>query len=283
MQLDGEMKRVRTLVAAFAVLSLIVGYPAGAQQFSETDQVEMNRFAMSNVRFVLFHELSHMLIDQFGIPVLGREEDAADNIATFLLLQKDTDHDNQTLVDAVYGWLLMDRYSDEELENADFADEHGLDLQRAYQIGCLMVGKDPELFGKIATQIGIDEERQETCQNDYYRVARSMEVLLRRYVGTTPDLMRISFAEPELPNAQLLAKNGIIDFTAVEVSSVFDLPNQITISVESCDEADAYYDPEFLKVTICLELMQDYQDLIAIEYTSPDRTKITQAFLSQRP
>jgi hypothetical protein len=45
-------------------------------------------------------------------------------------------------------------------------DEHGLDLQRAYQIVCLMVGSDPRAFSDIATRAKLPQERQESCQRD---------------------------------------------------------------------------------------------------------------------
>src|SRR5712672_1743993 len=38
-------------------------------------------FVTGNVLFVLGHETAHALISEFGIPVLGREEDAADALA----------------------------------------------------------------------------------------------------------------------------------------------------------------------------------------------------------
>ena len=39
-------------------------------------------FAVGNMLFVLLHEAAHGLISDLGLPVLGREEDAADQFAT---------------------------------------------------------------------------------------------------------------------------------------------------------------------------------------------------------
>ena len=36
--------------------------------------------------FVVFHEFGHLLFDVYRIPIFGREEDAADNVATYLML-----------------------------------------------------------------------------------------------------------------------------------------------------------------------------------------------------
>ena len=39
-------------------------------------------FVTGNVLFVLAHEASHAMISEFAIPVVGREEDAADSLAS---------------------------------------------------------------------------------------------------------------------------------------------------------------------------------------------------------
>ena len=44
-------------------------------------------FVTGNVLFVLGHETAHALISEFGIPVLGREEDAADALGDHCLYQ----------------------------------------------------------------------------------------------------------------------------------------------------------------------------------------------------
>ena len=44
-------------------------------------------FAIGNVLFVLLHETGHALISDLEIPVLGREEDAADQLATVMALK----------------------------------------------------------------------------------------------------------------------------------------------------------------------------------------------------
>jgi Zn-dependent peptidase ImmA (M78 family) len=38
------------------------------------------------VSLVFLHELGHALLDVLQIPILGREEDASDQLATYMLL-----------------------------------------------------------------------------------------------------------------------------------------------------------------------------------------------------
>ena len=40
----------------------------------------------SELAFVLLHEMGHHLIHEYSVPVLGREEDAADKIASYIFL-----------------------------------------------------------------------------------------------------------------------------------------------------------------------------------------------------
>src|SRR5262245_2197605 len=47
----------------------------------------MVEFTLGNIFFSLFHELGHAAVTEMGLPVLGREEDAADSFATTTMLQ----------------------------------------------------------------------------------------------------------------------------------------------------------------------------------------------------
>ena len=44
------------------------------------------RFILSNTLSSFLHEAAHMLIDEYKIPVLGKEEDAADNFQTWYMI-----------------------------------------------------------------------------------------------------------------------------------------------------------------------------------------------------
>src|SRR5207244_9593581 len=55
-------------------------------------------FTTGNMLFVLLHEAAHGLISDLGLPVLGREEDAADAFATVEMLEMKTEFTDRTLV-----------------------------------------------------------------------------------------------------------------------------------------------------------------------------------------
>jgi len=115
----------------------------------------------------LLHEMGHTHITEMGLPVLGREEDAADSFAVITMLKVGSSFSHNVLVQATAGWLLNAMRDEREGAHLTFYDAHGLDKQRAFEIVCLMVGSDPSQFSDLASKVGLPEERQETCRGDY--------------------------------------------------------------------------------------------------------------------
>src|SRR5262249_16159247 len=116
-----------------------------------------------------------------GLPVLGREEDAADSFATVALLNMGSEFSYGVLVQAAKGWFLSAERDQRKGSALAFYDEHGLDKQRAYQIVCLMVGSDPDRFKAIADLAKMPESRQDSCQGDYSNASWSWEKALARH------------------------------------------------------------------------------------------------------
>src|SRR6516225_7759504 len=48
---------------------------------SEQQRIDRVEFVVGNTLFVLLHEMGHVLMAEMKLPVLGREEDAADTFA----------------------------------------------------------------------------------------------------------------------------------------------------------------------------------------------------------
>ncbi len=67
---------------------LIAGSPLAIadEDAYDSDRIE---FVIGNIVFVMLHELSHLVIEDFDIPVLGNGEDAADSLAAVTLIRLD--------------------------------------------------------------------------------------------------------------------------------------------------------------------------------------------------
>jgi hypothetical protein len=136
------------LLGAEPVLGQAVGTPYAEKidtvsstrlnQISQQARQDMADFVVGNMLFVLLHEMAHVHVTEMGLPVIGREEDAADAFATLALIKMGSEFTHGVLVQAAKGWFLSAERDERQGNRLAFYDEHGLDRQRAYQIVCLM-------------------------------------------------------------------------------------------------------------------------------------------------
>ena len=259
------MRILKSKLAIAALLALaLTGAGAHAQDLTKQQRAEIRRFASNNSLFVLYHEVGHLLFHQLELPVLGREEDAADNVATWILLNKRTKEADRTLADAARGWIYSGVAYNSGADESDYAAGHSLDKQRAYQIVCLMVGMDEKAFRPIADEYRIGAIRQDACNWDYSTVNRSLLGLLgREEKADTGTQVTVTYHNPEGMEAAADAfkSSGVFDEVADYVRRNYSLSMPVEFNARSCGEANAFYDPETVEVIFCYELMQDYMEL----------------------
>lgn len=134
------------------------------------------QYAIDSMLHTLFHEFGHAVIDQFEIPVLGREEDAVDGLASVLLIEY---YDNGAEM-AINAAELFALESDDRgaLQEEDFWDEHSLDEQRFYSTLCHVYGSDPDEYQELVDDAGFTDERSEMCIFDYEKLVDDWDTLL---------------------------------------------------------------------------------------------------------
>jgi len=132
---------------------------------------------------VFLHEAGHAVFDYLRVPVLGREEDAADQFAAYLLLQF-AKNDARRLIAGVAYTYHLDASKPSTHKNP-FADEHGLPAQRFYNILCIAYGADTTLFADLVEKGYLPKERAEGCEGEYEQVAQAMNKLIRPYIDQT--------------------------------------------------------------------------------------------------
>jgi len=129
--------------------------------------------------FILEHEFTHALIDIYHLPVLGKEEDAADTLATLLLL-KSPEGDKLALSPAEFWADFSGRQDPPQV--TDYADEHSLDLQRAYSIICDIAGSSQARYDEI-NQAGILPKGDiQSCPAQYQQDVKSFTQVLQPHV-----------------------------------------------------------------------------------------------------
>jgi len=161
--------------------ALIADFPRIAGLTAD-EKRKLVEFVTGTLLFVIGHESGHAVISEMGIPVIGREEDGADAFSTLMALTIGDKYADRVLINAATGWFYSERRNGQDHVKTLFYDEHGIDLQRAYNIVGLMVGGNPEKFGELADQTGMPPERQGTCRGDYSNAEWSWNKVLEPHL-----------------------------------------------------------------------------------------------------
>jgi hypothetical protein len=135
---------------------------------------------------VFLHEIAHALFHMLQIPILGREEDAADQVAAYTLLQLGREESRRTVLGVAYMYGHEAQGQTPELKH--FAGAHGLPAQRFYNLLCMAYGADPELFADLVEKKHLPEFRADYCVDEYKQVAFAVRVLINPHMD--PDLAR---------------------------------------------------------------------------------------------
>lgn len=221
-------------------------------------------YVAGNLLFIAFHEAGHLLISDFELPVLGREEDAVDNLATLLLLPDEQDAEGERLVlAAAQGWF--DSAAEGEGAEPAWWGEHGIDQQRGFQILCVLAGANPDAFGPTAAAAGMPSDRIESCAAEYDTIAASWDKVLAPHVlqdgetATAKITVRYDPAPAELADAaRLLRESEVLDGLAETLRTGFRLRRAITLKGAACGEPNAYWDSETRDLVMCYELVEWY-------------------------
>lgn len=261
-------------ILAIAALLFAVSAPALVQaekvrlappQAMFRDSVSLRQFVQGTLRFVLLHETGHAFVDLYDIPVLGREEDAADRFATWWM-SPDAQQDGTDAIAAVEWWLASGRSSDASREQLAWWDEHGIDEQRGYQIICLLYGADPQTMGPLAGRHGLPAARRDSCIPEAARNAASWGAYLS---GNTAKLVHqldgfivpVNHVAPEdvdLNDAATLIKEWRLLEEEADLLKQFRFPDgkvMIRLYAQECGMPNAYWSPQDQAIVLCHELV----------------------------
>ena len=128
------------------------------------------------------HEFAHALIDMFQLPVLGRLEDAADQVAAYLYMQLGEADARRLIFGTAYTYFALDK----QLEMADatrlFSKQHSTPAQRAYNLLCMAYGADIKKYSDIVSRGFLPKDRALFCEEEYEQVQDALDVLLLKHV-----------------------------------------------------------------------------------------------------
>ncbi len=222
-------------------------------------------YILGNTVNTLFHEYGHGLVSELGLPIVGKEEDAVDNLANIIMVAKTTDPALDSMLRAVADdYFTNGQFSEESGQESSGWDEHSPDKARAYDVICTLVGADPDSYKEAADNAGMPPERQESCAYEYEAKLAAWDKLLGPYYlkdGETNAKVTVTYGKVNKGTetvAALIKASGIMQVVTDEITAMVKLPNPIEAAVEGCDEENAFWSPDERKLTLCNEIVQSY-------------------------
>ena len=135
---------------------------------------------VGNLLDTMMHELGHGVFDILKIPVLGKEEDAADQLSAFLMLQFGKDLARIGIKGATFFYIVSS--GRKAGRPAPFYDVHGMDQQRIHNYICLGYGAEPAVFQDYVDKGFLPKARAANCKSEYERIKRAFAQTLMPYI-----------------------------------------------------------------------------------------------------
>jgi hypothetical protein len=164
---------------------------------------------------VVRHEVGHAIIDVLGLPILGREEDVADQFAFWSLVTDTTESFDIKLraVAALGGAIVTTTMGDWNV-GAALAGTHELGLQRAANFDCWLNGYAAVIGHDAPFPDEVPSRNVAECRAEYERLASSWRRLLGSHLirSTTtvePPRSTITVDAPRLPTTVLQSQGPV--------------------------------------------------------------------------
>jgi hypothetical protein len=140
--------------------------------YEKTYDKTAKQAALDTLLHTLFHEIGHAFIADQNIPILGKEEDAVDNLAAILMIEYLNNGDDRVISAAdMFAFESEDR--PDYYDFGEYIDEHSFDLQRYFSTLCLVYGSNPKKYHYLLEEVEKEylAERKEFCQYQYQNLS----------------------------------------------------------------------------------------------------------------
>jgi len=127
--------------------------------------------------YVVAHEVGHAMFDILDVPVFGRQEDAADQFAAYIMLMFGPDRARKLIGGAAYSYqkYVMNAKDkpDVTLPLTAFSSTHGQPEERFYNLLCAAYGANPTEFAFLVEKEYLPKTRAQTCGYEFAVLARA--------------------------------------------------------------------------------------------------------------
>jgi Putative metallopeptidase len=225
--------------------------------FAQEELTAEEAYAQDMFLSVFYHELGHAFIDIMQLPVLGLEEDAADVLSALLIHRTwEPDAAVEKAGAAADFWTANAEYWAAEGIDETYWGVHSPDARRVSTYVCLFYGADPDARADFAADMGLPDDRAESCPYEFTLADDSWGVYLQEAEDAGPGATFVFDGDAETDGYSALLASEIVWF-----NERMSLPDTLTITIAECGESNAFYDPETKSITMCTELIDDLETL----------------------
>lgn len=161
---------VNELVVCYSYIEWWLGHVARNETFTGITSQDVLAGGFAGV---ILHEAGHALSHMLGLPVLGREEDAADQISALIMLQFSPELSRAALKGFAYALVKFGEGVPNEA--GYYFGVHGTPSQRFYNTICIAYGKDPDGYRDIVELAKFPKARLDNCAREYAQVKKAFE------------------------------------------------------------------------------------------------------------
>ena len=171
------------------------------------DGIEPHDALVGQLLFALMHEFGHAAFDLYQVPIFGRQEDAADQFSTYIMLQFGGEKAHRLIKGAAYSYAgfikdLKDKPK-VTVPLAAFSSDHGAPEERFYNLVCIAYGWDPQIFSLVIEKGYLPEHRAKVCKFEYGNLRFAFRKMIAPHIDM--DRARQVIDKSFLPEANMRA------------------------------------------------------------------------------
>ena len=260
-------------------------------ELTQNDIDEIYEFATNASMGIIFHEIGHLIVDEFNVPIFNNEEDVADSFMAWSLIQIPDEYASyedyeyyaeephkviKGISDYYYYLTLLGKDTSEVYGKDSEYAIHSTDNKRFFNIACFMKGSNPEVFNTYITKRGFDYILEDQCDYNYWQMSDAWwdvfkgsaqgeeyefwEVYVENYVQK----IFLNFQDTNVNIHQYFeeyAKPTILYFLQNVIAQV-KLQEDYILSFEYCGgDINAYYISSQNKILFCYELVEEFMNI----------------------
>jgi hypothetical protein len=276
---------IRRLTIAF-LLCVLTANSSSNISFDPARAFQPDFYVQSNLEFTLLHELAHAVIELNDIPILGGQEQAADQIALMLLMmaddfnKKDINPDLLNKLLAISGeWMLV--WQQEKHSPPVYWDTHPLAIQRFYEVTCLAYGSNPDKLEALRKDKMLPVERAWDCDIEFEKTRQALAWLATKVTdykfnkiwdlervkdskGLFSGRINVVWIKPNSEEQKQIYRT-LKSFSSLaevlkRINSLLNLKTDITIYMEPfCRAPGAWWDSNKHSITVCYDLIKGFE------------------------